>query len=37
MNSNSLEIKQNQKQTNKKIYMKIDFQSSIVRLSFCAV
>ena len=34
MNSDSLVIKQKQKQTNKKIYMKIKFQNSIVRLSF---
>ena len=37
MNSNSLVIKQKQKQkqTNKQyIYMKIEFQNSIVRLSF---
>ena len=35
MNSNSLVIKKNQRQANKQfIYMKIQFQNSIVRLSF---
>ena len=33
MNSNSLVIKK-QKQTSKNIYMKIEFQNPIVRLSF---
>ena len=35
MNSNNLIIKRKQKQTNKqKLYMKIEFQNSIVKLSF---
>ena len=36
MNSNSLVIQQKQKQKNKYLYKKIEFQNSIVRLSFCA-